>query len=80
MPSYSIGTLDIDGSKVGTFSEETMKRAYDQAGRAVAVLLNSHLQKGPYSIPFDGKKLAAGVYILKLSLNEKIVSKRLVAQ
>ena len=53
---------------------------YDETGRAVSVLVNSQLQKGPYSIPYDGKKLAAGVYVLKLSLNNKIVSKRLVAQ
>jgi hypothetical protein len=53
---------------------------YDQAGRAVAVLVNGHLQKGMHSIAFNKKGLAAGIYIVRLQQNDRIISKRLVKQ
>lgn len=53
---------------------------FDLQGRAIDVLVNARLEKGIHSIPFDNKGLAAGVYVLKLTQNGRIVSKQLVKQ
>ena len=53
---------------------------YDIMGRPVSVLLNANLQKGSHSVSLNSKHLAAGVYVLTLSQNNKRVSKRFVAQ
>lgn len=43
---------------------------YDIMGKEVSVIVNSNLQKGIYSISFDGSALASGIYIYKLIAGE----------
>lgn len=53
---------------------------FDMTGKPLSVLVSTYLSKGRHSIPFNRKELAAGVYILTLSQNGKMVSRQLVKQ
>jgi hypothetical protein len=52
---------------------------YDVTGRRLAVLVNAYMSRGRHSIPVD-RELVAGVYVLALSLNGKLISRQLVRQ
>ncbi len=40
---------------------------YDILGREVAVLVNERKQPGSYEVSFDGRGLASGVYIYRMT-------------
>ncbi|HAB52560.1 MAG TPA: hypothetical protein DCE80_10395 [Ignavibacteriales bacterium] len=54
---------------------QTLK-VYDVLGREVATLLNEWKEAGRYSIVFDASKLASGVYIYQLRVNDFVASKK----
>jgi len=60
-------------SPVGSW--QTLK-VYDVLGREVATLLNEWKEAGRYSIVFDASKLASGVYIYQLRVNDFVASKK----
>ncbi len=51
---------------------------YDMLGREAAVLLDERKTAGHYKVQFDAAALASGVYIYRLSSNQKTVSKRML--
>jgi predicted nucleic acid-binding Zn ribbon protein len=53
---------------------------FDQVGRAVAVLVNSHLSKGRHRVTLDKQAITAGTYIIRLVQNNGQVSKQLIRQ
>jgi len=58
-------------------SHQTLK-VYDVLGREVATLVNEWRDAGRYSITFDGSKLASGVYIYQLKVNDFVATKKLL--
>jgi len=53
-------------------------KVYDILGREVAVLVNGEKEMGRYTVQFDGSKLASGVYIYELRVNEFVSVKKLM--
>ena len=49
---------------------------YDVRGREVAVLADGPMAPGRYEAAFDGARLAAGVYVLRLSAGGEVVARR----
>lgn len=49
---------------------------YDILGRKVSELLNSELEAGIHSVPFDGSKLSSGVYIFYLRSNSIVKTQK----
>jgi len=46
--------------------EHVRLSVYDVTGRKVALLMDGEADPGRYSVPFDAKGLASGVYIYRL--------------
>lgn len=57
-------------------------KVYDILGKEVATLVNEDLDKGSYTVNFNsntqGLNLASGMYIYKLSSNNKTISKKML--
>lgn len=66
------------------FSLERSGHAYlsvsDLTGKEVAVLVNSNLSAGSHRATFEPRRLAAGVYTLKLVHNGKVITSKLVKE
>lgn len=59
-------------------SSNTTLKVYDMNGKEAAVLLNSNLNAGSYSVYFDAEKLASGVYIYELVSGDLSMRKKMV--
>ena len=59
-------------------SEFSILRVYDILGREVAVLVNERKLPGSYTVRFDAKGLASGVYIYRLTVGEFHSEKKMV--
>ncbi len=53
-------------------------KIYDMLGREVTVLVDAEKPAGRYSIEFDGSKLASGIYIYQLRVNDYLTSKKML--
>jgi len=53
-------------------------KVYDILGKEVTSLVNEEKPAGIYEIEFDGRNLASGIYIYKLSVNNYSDSKKLI--
>jgi hypothetical protein len=51
---------------------------YDLLGRDVAVLVNEREEPGSYAVSFDGRNLASGVYIYRLSVDSFVESRKMI--
>lgn len=60
-------TIEYEVIKQG----EVSVRVYDQMGRFVRELVKSHHSPGMYSISFDGKNLASGIYYFRLQTSDE---------
>jgi flagellar hook assembly protein FlgD len=58
-------------------SNVTLK-IYDVIGREVSTIVNGNQQPGYYNINFDGSRLAAGIYIYKLTAGKFVSTKKLM--
>ncbi len=56
----------------------TTLKVYDVLGREVKVLVNENLDKGNYSILFDGSDLSSGIYIYSLNNGSEILRKKML--
>jgi Ricin-type beta-trefoil lectin domain-like/Secretion system C-terminal sorting domain len=59
---------------------ETTLSIYDNMGRSVAELLNGYQAAGEHMAIFNADNLAAGIYLMRLTQNGKMISKKLVKQ
>ncbi len=53
-------------------------KVYDVLGNEAASLVNEQKNPGKYSVDFDASKLASGVYIYQLRVNEYLSSKKML--
>jgi hypothetical protein len=53
-------------------------KVYNELGQEVATLLNETLAPGSYQVTFDGKDLASGVYIYKMTAGSYVESKKML--
>ncbi len=60
---YTVGGIRAQGPGVS----DVKITVYDLLGREVAVLVNEKKAPGLYEVPFDGGRLASGMYIYRLS-------------
>ncbi len=51
-------------------------KIYDILGKEVATLVNEQKNQGRYSVTFDASRLASGVYIYQLRVNDYVSSKK----
>jgi hypothetical protein len=58
--------------------EKVTLEIFDITGRLTKTLLNSQLDKGTYSIKFNGERLASGIYFYRLSAGNFRVTKKLI--
>lgn len=53
-------------------------KVYDILGNEIATLVDEFRDAGKYSVDFDGRNLASGVYLYKLSVGDYISTKKMV--
>ncbi|MGH7495633.1 MAG: Ig-like domain-containing protein [bacterium] len=58
--------------------EHVKLAVYDIQGRQVQVLIDEKQNAGPYSISFDGRKLASGMYLYRLSAGSFVDEQRML--
>ncbi|RMI03418.1 MAG: T9SS C-terminal target domain-containing protein, partial [Calditrichaeota bacterium] len=51
---------------------------YDILGRKVRTLVNGHQQAGSYTVTFDGRDLASGVYLYKLKIGNVVETRKMM--
>jgi hypothetical protein len=61
-------------------SAQTNLTVYDVTGRRVAVLVNNLLQAGNHKVMFQPEAHASGVYILRMDIDGKTITKKLVRE
>ena len=59
-------------------NESVSLKVYDILGNEIAVLVNESKQPGSYHVAFDASKQASGVYLYKLSIGNKTLSKKML--
>jgi hypothetical protein len=59
-------------------AEHVSLTVYDVMGRRVETLINANLSPGYYEVPFDGSKLASGIYFFRLSAGSFVDTKKAV--
>ncbi len=67
-------TTTIDFS-VGTYGHTSL-RVYDLLGREVATLLNEEKSPGDYTVTWDPKGVASGVYLYRLQAGDFVATKK----
>jgi aminopeptidase N len=63
-----LGTSSTGARGSGLGTSKTSLIVYDLLGRQVAVLVNEKKAPGSYEAPFDGSRLASGVYYCRLTV------------
>ncbi len=53
-------------------------KVYDIIGKEIATLVNEQKNQGKYSVNFDASKLASGVYIYRIRVNDYVSSKKMI--
>lgn len=53
-------------------------KVYDMLGREVATLVNGQKNAGHYEINFDAENLASGLYLYRLSLKNRVLTRRML--
>jgi cyclomaltodextrinase / maltogenic alpha-amylase / neopullulanase len=51
---------------------------YDVLGRSVATLVNAEQPPGRYTVPFDGRALASGMYVYRLQAGSRSIAKKML--
>jgi hypothetical protein len=59
-------------------SSDVNLMVYDVLGREVAVLVNERKTAGSYSVTFNARGLASGVYFYRLRADDFVETKRLI--
>jgi hypothetical protein len=59
-------------------SQLTILKVYDLLGREVATLVNEVKQPGTYTVQFEARGLASGVYFYRLIAGEHILQRKML--
>ncbi len=73
-PFNPVTTIRFDLAEV---SEVSLK-VFDLTGREVAELVNGRVMSGSYSVEWDASDASSGIYIYKLTLGERQLTKKMV--
>ena len=71
-------TTQINFSVPSNKGELVTLKVYNVLGQEVATLFSGTKSAGNYSVPFDGSKLASGVYLYRLQAGNTSITKKMV--
>jgi PKD repeat protein len=60
------------------FASDAKLEVYNILGQRVATLVDEHLNSGEYSFEWDGRNVASGIYLYRLTTNEFSTTKQMV--
>jgi len=60
------------------FASDTKLEVYNILGQRVATLVDEYLNSGEYSFEWDGRNVASGIYLYRLTTNEFSTTKQMV--
>lgn len=60
------------------YSSRVMLRIYDLLGREVETLVDRTLSAGTYAVRFNGRALASGVYVVRMTLGSFVEQRKMV--
>jgi dienelactone hydrolase len=75
---YSVETLHQTRNEVKATSLPVLLKVYNILGNEVATLVNSSQQPGNYEVEFDGSELSSGVYLYKIQVGDKTLSRKMI--
>jgi len=75
---HSVETLSQNRNGVKATSLPVLLKVYNILGQEVATLVNSEQQLGNYEVEFDGRNLFSGVYLYKIQVGNKVLSRKMV--
>lgn len=75
---YSAETLDKIRNGVKATSLPVLLKVYNILGNEVATLVNSSQQPGNYEVEFNGSDLSSGVYLYKIQIEERSLSRKMI--
>lgn len=75
---YSVETLHRAQPKGETMSLPVLLKVYNILGNEVATLVNSSQQPGNYEVEFNGSELSSGVYLYKIRIGDKTLSRKMI--
>ena len=57
---------------------EVALEVFDILGRKVQTLISRKMPAGSYTVPFDGRNLASGIYLYRILTSQKVVTNKMV--
>jgi hypothetical protein len=51
-------------------------KVFDVLGREVATVVHENMQRGSYTVQFDGRDLSSGIYVYRLTAGGKSISRK----
>ena len=75
---FTVGTATGVGSGTRQHPQDVRVAVYDVLGREVAMLVNGPLVPGRYTVSFDGRAAASGVYFCRFTAGEHTASARML--
>ena len=55
-------------------------KIFNLEGREISTVFEGEKSPGIYNLPFEGNRLAAGVYICRIQINNQVLQRKLVIQ
>ena len=75
---YSVETLHQTRNEVKATSLPVLLKVYNILGNEVTTLVNSSQQPGNYEVEFNGSELSSGVYLYKIQIGDKTLSRKMI--
>jgi hypothetical protein len=75
---FRVAGLKIGSGVSGLGSSLVRLSVYDLLGREVAVLVDEQKAPGEYTVRFDGRHLASGVYLYRLTANTCVQTRKML--
>jgi hypothetical protein len=84
------GTFTLDQNYPNPFNPETVipytlpshqeirLDVYDITGRLITTLVHEKQSAGRYTVPFNGKNLVSGIYLIRLETEQQVMTRRMV--
>lgn len=75
---HSVETLHQTWNGSNATSLPVLLKVYNILGNEVATLVNKEQQPGDYVVEFDGRNLSSGVYLYKIQVGDKTLSRKMI--